>query len=103
MSNLSKKASNMLSSVASFSGLGLLMSTQESKSTENFENINLSAGQIVLIVIAILFSLILIPVASYKLMGNSVGHAVLALLFGVFYIILAWLWCGLFTKYTIKL
>jgi hypothetical protein len=73
--------------------------------TEKFSNAMdglTTYGIIIIVVFAILFA-ILVPIASYRIMGNSALHAVLAFVFGFIYVLCVWLWAGLFTKRKLKL
>lgn len=91
---------------AKLTGPGILMELAGSKKSEEFDNGEAGtgvgvAGLVVLVFFLIVF-LIVIPWASYNVMGKKIGHAILALFFGVLYVMIVWLWAGLFTKYQLR-
>lgn len=82
-----------------YTNLLSLTSSLFGNNTEKFTDASgVKIYEIVILVVVIIILAILTPIATYRIMGNSVLHAVLAFFFGFIYITLVWLWAGLFTK-----
>lgn len=81
---------------------GLALNQQNDKQEAFYDTAGMSTGVFVVVLVVVLLLILATVVSSYRIMGKRGIHAVLTLIFGMFYIWLIWIWAGIFAGKQLK-
>lgn len=82
---------------------GLLGVALNKQTKEKFDDAKkLGTGMVVFIIVLVVLVLLLLAISSYRIMGGSILHAILSVIFGSLYLFLVWIWAGMFARLQLK-